>query len=555
METLSIAAAKAPLFAASGTSAATMLEQAVAQYGPRPAMDFFGRRTSYAKLGRLVSHAAAGLQAFGVAKGVNVGLCLPNCPYYVVMYHAILKAGATVVNFNPLYTAHEIEAQSRACDVKMMVTLDLALIQDKIAPLVDKNLFEQVIVCRMAKALPPLKSLLLRSFKRRDLAEIPGQPPYVEFSDLIWGGKPFTPVAINPAEDTAVLQFTGGTTGTPKAAMLSHANITINVAQLRAVFPEVALGQERFLAVLPLFHVFAMTSIMNFGLSIGAEILLMPRLDVKEMMRIIFRCRPTILPGVPTLFTAICNAAEGMKNPDMRFIKFCISGGAPLAAETQERFERLAHTKILEGYGLSETSPVVAFNKFGATRLGGVGPAIPGTTIEIRDPANPQSLLPQGERGEICVRGPQVMQGYYHRPVETAAVFADGSLRTGDIGYLDAEGYLYIVDRIKDLIITGGYNVYPRTIEEAAYQHPAVQDAIAIGIADSYRGQVPKLFVTLRAGASATPAEILAFLATHLNKIEIPKSVEIRDSLPRTLVGKLSKKELVAEEKLRAQAG
>ncbi len=543
-----------PLFTDTGTSAVRLLERAVERFGPRPALNFFGRQTSYAELGRLVGRAAAGLQALGVGKGSNVGLCLPNCPYYVMMYHAILKAGGTVVNFNPLYTAQEIETQSRGCDVTVMVTLDLALIQDKIAPLVAKKLFEQVIVCRMAAALPPLKSLLLRSLKRRDLAEIPAQAPYVEFADLTRGDQPATPVAIDPETDIAVLQFTGGTTGTPKAAMLSHANITVNVAQSRAAFPDVEPARERFLAVLPLFHVFAMTSIMNFGISVGAEILLMPRLDMRELMHIIVRRRPTVLAGVPTLFTAICHAAEAKKNFDMSFIKFCISGGAPLAAETKERFEALAHTQILEGYGLSETSPVATFNRAGAARPGSVGPAMPGSSIEIRDPAKPETLLPQGERGEICIRGPQVMRGYYKKPEETAAVFADGSLRTGDIGYLDADGYLFIVDRIKDLIICGGYNVYPRIIEEAAYQHPAVQDAIAIGVPDPYRGQVPKLFVTLRAGATATPADIMAFLVTHLNKIEIPKSVEIRDSLPRTLVGKLSKKELVAEEKLRADS-
>jgi long-chain acyl-CoA synthetase len=287
---------------------------------------------------------------------------------------------------------------------------------------------------------------------------------------------------------------------------------------------------------------------MNLGLSIGGELLLLPRLDLKLLMRTIYRCRPTVMPGVPTLFTAISNAAEAAGKTDLRFIKFCISGGAPLAAEVLNRFERISHCPILEGYGLSETSPVICCNLLGATKRGSVGPALPGTTIEIRDPANPSTLLPQGERGEICVRGPQVMQGYYHQPAETALVFTDGALRTGDIGYLDEDGYLFIVDRIKDLIICSGYNVYPRTIEEAAYRHPAVQDAIAIGIPDKYRGQAPKLFVTLRAGEHATGPEILSFLAERLNKIELPNTVEIRDSLPKTLVGKLSKKELVAEE-------
>ena len=273
-------------------------------------------------------------------------------------------------------------------------------------------------------------------------------------------------------------------------------------------------------------------------------------------MQTIYRCRPTVLPGVPTLFTAISNAAESAGKTDLRFIKFCVSGGAPLSAEVHGPFR--AHFALPDPGRLRPVGNLAG----GHLQPAGRGQArqrrpgaLPGTMIEIRDPDNPEALLPQGERGEICVRGPQVMRGYYNRPEETAAVFVDGALRTGDIGYLDEDGYLFIVDRIKDLIICGGYNVYPRVIEEAAYQHPAVQDAIAIGVPDKYRGQAPKLFVTLRAGrAPRREPEILQFLSEHLNKIEMPKAVEIRDTLPKTMVGKLSKKELVAEEAAKTKA-
>jgi len=525
-----------------------ILDEAVERFGGLPALDFLGRRWSYAELGRATNRAAAGLQKLGVTKGVHVGLCLPNCPYFVIMYHAILKAGGTVVNFNPLYTLREIEAQARDAQVSIMVTLDLALIQDKIGALAADGLFKRVIVCRMGAALPPVKSLLFRLFKRKELARIPAGIPYIEFARLTSGAAMPGPVVIDPARDVAVLQFTGGTTGTPKAAMLTHANVTVNIAQVLSAIPDITPGQERILAVLPFFHVFAMTAIMNLGLSCGAELLLLPRLDLKLLMSTIYKRRPTVLPGVPTLFTAISNAAEAAKQTDLGFIKFCISGGAPLSAEVLARFQRTAHCEILEGYGLSETAPVVAFNRPGTARLGSVGPAVPGTIIEIRDPEAPHALRPQGERGEICVRGPQVMPGYFQRLAETANVFVEGALRTGDIGYLDEDGYLFIVDRIKDLIICGGYNVYPRVIEEAAYEHPAVQDAIAIGVPDKYRGQAPKLFVTLRPGETATEGEILEFLRAHLNKIEVPRAVEIRAALPKTMVGKLSKKELVAEE-------
>ncbi len=540
-----------PAFEPPSEPAFAMLDEAVRRFGPRPALDFLGRRWSYEQLGQLTNRAAAGLQKLGVRQGVNVGLCLPNSPYCVIMYHAILKAGGTVVNFNPLYTLSEIEAQARETDVSIMVSMDLALIQDKIGKLAAGGLFKRVIICPMTGVLTPIKAIAFRVFKRKQLGQVPDHAPYVTFERLTGGPAHPAPVAIDPARHIAVLQFTGGTTGKPKAAQLTHANISVNVRQVLAVLPDIIPGEERMLAILPLFHVFAMTAVMNLSLSIGAEIILLPRLDLKLLMRTIYHRRPTILPGVPTLFTAISNAAEASGKTDLSFIKFCVSGGAPLSEEVQNRFERISRCHILEGYGLSETSPVLTLNVPGAGRRGSVGRALQGTTIEIRDPESPEVILPQGARGEICARGPQVMSGYYHQR-EAGQVFTGGAFRTGDIGYLDEEGYLFIVDRIKDIIICGGYNVYPRTIEEAAYQHPAVQDAIAIGVPDEYRGQAPKLFVTLRPGQQASGAQILEFLQKRLNKIEMPKAVEVRETLPRTMVGKLSKKELVAEEAKRS---
>ncbi|HEX7390325.1 MAG TPA: long-chain fatty acid--CoA ligase [Acidiphilium sp.] len=537
-------------FIAIAHPAGALLDDTASRFGARPAVDFLGRRWTWSEIAALADRAAAGLQKLGVGKGIKVGLCLPNTPYFIVMYYAILKAGGTVVNFNPLYTEREIATQARDSGTAIIVSLDVAMIHEKIGKLAADGLFHQVIVCSMTAFLPPLKGLLFRLFKHKDLADIPSRPPFFRFEALIAGAAKPDPVEIDPDNDIAVLQYTGGTTGIPKAAMLTHAGITINVQQTRASAPQMAEGAERIMGILPFFHVFAMTVVMNLGVAIGAELILMPRPDMKMLMAAIARKRPTILPGVPTLYTAICNAAgEGR---DLSFIKFCISGGAPISLEGAERFERLSGCAILEGYGLSEASPVVTGTPPGRVKRGSVGIALPGTVIEIRDPAQPERLLPQGERGEICVRGPQVMKGYYNRPDETAKVFIDGALRTGDVGYLDADGYLFIVDRIKDLILCGGYNVYPRTIEEAAYQHPAVQDAVAIGIPDAYRGQAPKLFVTLRPGTSATLDEILTFLKDHLNKIEIPKQVEIRETLPKTMVGKLSKKELVAEEAAKA---
>ena len=536
------------------TAAGDMLDAAVQQFSQKYAIDFLGRRYRYAEIGALANRAAAGLQRLGVTKGVNVGLCLPNTPYSIIMYYAILKAGGTVVNFNPLYTAREMETMVRDCGVDIIVSIDAAPIQEKISQLVSQGLFKRVIICRLAAALPTLKGLALRLFRRKDLGKVPAHAPYVEFSQLLKGPAQPGPVEIDPERDIAVLQFTGGTTGTPKAAMLTHANVTVNVQQVEAALPQLERGTERVLGMLPFFHVFAMTAVMNLGLTIGAELLLLPKPDPKQLMGIIYKRKPTILPGVPTLFTAISNAAEAAGRTDLSFIKFCVSGGAPLSVEVMQRFERFSKSRILEGYGLSETSPVLTLNRVELVKPGSVGPAVPGTILEIRDPANPETILPQGQRGEICARGPQVMRGYYNKPEETAYAFTGGAFRTGDIGYLDEDGYVFIVDRIKDVILCGGFNVYPRVIEEAAYQHPAVQDAIAIGIPDAYRGQSPKLYVALRPGQSATGEEILNFLRDKLNPIEMPKKVEIRDSLPKTMVGKLSKKELVAEEKATAAA-
>ena len=535
-----------------------MLARTVAKYGARPAIDFLGRRWSWAEVGAQSDRAAAGLQRIGVGPGVNVGLCLPNTPYSVILFYAILKAGGTVVNFNPLYLSHEIEKLVAVADVRIIAGIDLKMLRDKLDPLVAKGVLSQLILCSLPAALPKLPALLFRLFKRKEMAKAPAGVAYIRFEALCAGAGAPSPVTIDPERAVAALQFTGGTTGRPKAAMLTHANISVNVAQTLALGLPLREGEERVLGVLPLFHVYAMTAVMNLGVALAAELVLLPRPDVKLIMKTIRRCRPTMLPGVPTLYTAISNAAEEQKDKDLSFIKYCAAGGAPTPAEVADRFERITNCKLLEGYGLSEASPVVSSNAPGAVRAGSVGRALPGTIVQIRDPEHPERLLPAGTRGEVCVIGPQVMLGYYNQTEETRAAFVDSALRignvsmralrTGDIGVLDEDGYLFIVDRIKDLIICGGYNVYPRTIEEAAYQHLDVRDAVAIGVPDAYRGQAPKLFVTLRPGASTTEAEIKRFLAAHLNKIELPREVEIRDNLPKTLVGKLSKKELVAEE-------
>ena len=526
-----------------------LLDASVVRFPDRPAMEFSGRRWTYAELGALVSRAARGLQNRGAGPGVKVGLCLPNTPYSVIFYYAALKAGATVVNFNPLYVERELRAQIADSGTTVMVVPDVPMVYDKVRAVCGP--LSSVVVCPIASVLPPAKALAYRLLKRGLIARTARDEKTVPYALVVADPAPPAPAEIEPSS-VAVLQYTGGTTGVPKGAMLTHANLFANAHQVNAHMPSLRPGQERMLVVLPLFHVFAMTSIMNAGIAAGAELLLQPRFEIEALMKVIERERPTLFHAVPTIYGAINAVCDAAKR-DVSSLRVCISGGAPLPGEVRARFEAHTGCKLVEGYGLSEASPVISCNPpDGLVKDGTVGTAMAGTSIEIRDPVDPSRLLPPGERGEVCVRGPQVMAGYWNRPAETAAAFADGSLRTGDIGVLDADGYLSIVDRIKDVILCGGYNVYPRVLEEALYAHPAIADAIVIGVTDSYRGQAPKAFVTLRAGFETTPEELRAHMAGYVSKIELPRAIEIRESLPRTPVGKLSKKELVAEEDAKA---
>ena len=526
------------------------LRDAVAQYGGRPAMEFLGRQWNYAELGDLVDRATRGLQAIGVTKGAKVGLCLPNTPYYIVFFYAVLRAGGTVVNFNPLYVERELTHQIADSGTTVMVVMDLEAVYRRVANVAAASGLHHLIVCPMAGILPPVKAALFRAFKRKDRAAIPDDALHVRYEALMATPGAAAPVAVAPS-DLAVLQYTGGTTGVPKGAMLTQANLVANCRQVRAHWNGARPGQERVLAVLPFFHVFAMTSVLNYAVSIAAEIVMLPRFELQAMLKLVARRRVTVLNAVPTIYTAV-NTAAAKRKLDLGSVRFSVSGGAPLPGEVRERFIALTGCKLVEGYGLTEASPVVSCNPpDGLVKPGSAGVPMVDTVVEIRDPAS-GAVLPVGERGEVCVRGPQVMAGYWQRPQETQAAFVDGALRTGDIGYLDLDGYLFLVDRIKDVILCGGYNVYPRVLEDALYEHPAVLEATVIGVADPYRGQAPKAFVVLQPGAEATPELLRAHLAGYVSKIELPREVVIRDSLPKTMIGKLSKKELVAEEAARA---
>lgn len=526
----------------------SIVDEAAAKFGKRPCLNFLGKRLSYRKVSRLVDRAARGFQNLGVRNGVKVGLFLPNSPYYVVCFHAVLKAGGTVVNLNPLYAEHEIARLIRDSETRIVVTMNLKSLYPKVAPRLADTCLEQIVVCPMSSVLPFPKNALFSFFHREEIVPVSSDETHVMFSSLIADKGDLEPVAIDPQRDIAVLQYTGGTTGTPKGAMLSHGNLHTNTAQIRIWAAEAKPGREKFLAVLPLCHAFGMTAVMNFGLSIGAEIVLLPRFKVAEVLRVISRARPTVLIGVPALFSAL-SAHNSRGRYDLSSLRFCISGGAPLPLQVKSDFERISGSNLVEGYGLTEAGPVCTVNPLtGPGKAGSVGLPLPGTIVEIVSLDNPKKILPPGKLGEIVISGPQVMVGYWRREGETRAVLRQGRLRTGDVGYLDPDGYLFVVDRIKDMIITGGYNVYPRMVEEAIRLHPSVEEAAVCGVPDRHHGEIVKAYIKLRHGAELTAAELRFFLRDKLASFEIPREIEFLQEMPKTLIGKPSRKELVARE-------
>ena len=528
----------------------TLLDDAVAAFGDRPCTYFMGRRLSYAEIGALSDRAAKGLRALGVGEGVKVGLLLPNSPTFVIFYFGVLKAGGTIVNFNPLYSLDEIEFQIRDSDTKIMVTLDLKVTFDKVEALLERDAIEKAVVADFAPLLPPLKSAGFKLMRRATLAKVGASPMkrrIVRAADVLDNDGNYDRPVITP-DAVAVLQYTGGTTGTPKGAMLTHANISINVAQVKAWQNRPTKEADRILGVVPLFHVFAMTTVMNFGVSCGMEMILLPKFDLIETLKIIGKVRPTMMPGVPTLFNAMLRHPT-IKTFDLSSLDYCISGGAPLPTEVRRGFEKLADCSVVEGYGLSETAPVATCNLLDSPRDGSIGLPLPATEIAIRSLKDPTQEMPLGKPGEICIAGPQVMAGYWKNPAETEASFVGRFFRTGDVGYMNEEGYVFIVDRIKDMIIASGFNIYPRRIEDALYEHDAVAEVTVVGIPDNYRGEAPKAYVRLKDGASATSADLIAFLRPKLSKLELPAAIEFRDELPKTMIGKLSKKELRVQAK------
>ena len=525
-------------------------EQVLATCAKQPdaqALDFLGHTTSFGELARSINAFSGALQKrYGVTKGTRVALLLPNTPFYVIAYYAILRAGGTVVNCNPLYTVHELSHITANAHADVIVTLDLAQIFDKAVALVKAGHVKHIIACHFPQALPMLKRLLYTIAKRKDLAKVRSSSAAgvtAWFHELVAEANVPQPVRIDALTDVAVQQYTGGTTGLPKGAMLSHANIAANMSQIDAWGCGLFYPPSKVVAVLPFFHIFAMTVCMNVPLCNGAQVVMLPRFEVKAFLDLLKHTRPNILPAVPTLIQAM-----GRLTPDKAGLLDClevvISGGAALPDEVRAQFARVSKAILAEGYGLTEASPVVCCAALRVpSKPMSIGQPIPGTDIRLVD-IETGVLAKTGERGELQVKGPQVMLGYADNPDATRDAYTDGWLRTGDVGVIDEEGYVFIVDRLKDLIISSGFNIYPRTIEEALIAHPAVDEANVIGVPDTYRGEAAVAFVKLKSGQTISEQDLKHFIAERVNKLEMPREIIFKDQLPKTLIGKLSKKEL-----------
>jgi long-chain acyl-CoA synthetase len=525
-----------------------MLNNSVNAAPDRTMLQFMGRDYSYQQVAEAVRRVAKGLQLLGIGPNCRVGLFLPNVPHYVAAYYGAMLAGATVVNFSPLYTVTELAAQVEDSGTDVLFTVSAAALLPTALQVLEKSSLKRLVVGSVAGALPPTKSFLYRLFKQAEVTKLPDDPRITRFSALIANDGAPAPVAIDPERDIALIQYTGGTTGLPKGAMLSHQNLTANARQVHAIDPDPA-DEDRILGVLPFFHVFANTCVLNRTVLKGGTITMLPRFDAGQALAALGKYRSTALPGVPTMYQALVDNPAAATT-DFSSLRICISGGAPMAAELREKFIERTGAALVEGYGLTESSGVVSVNPYnGPVKAGTIGQPVPGTRVRLVDKGDCTKDAPDGEPGELVVKGPQIMQGYWNRPDADLDSFTpDGWLRTGDVAVFDEDGYIRIVDRIKDMISVGGFKVYPSVIEAVMYEHPDVKEAIALGVPDAYRGEAPKLFVTLEADSDATDAQLTQWVNARLGKHERVVSVSVRAELPKTMIGKLDRKALRAEQ-------
>ncbi|MEH7885917.1 long-chain-fatty-acid--CoA ligase [Bacillus sp. JJ1609] len=531
------------------------LKQTADKFPDKVAIHFMGKELTYKQVYNYAKKLAAYLQSLGIEKGDRVAIMLPNTPQSIISYYAILMAGGIVVQTNPLYMERELEYQMKDSGAKAIITLDILF--PRVSKVIANTDLENVIVTAIKDYLPFPKNLVYPFIQKKQygiIVNVKHEGQNHLFNEIM--KQPAGQIKeydFDFEEDLALLQYTGGTTGFPKGVMLTHKNLVANAAMCNAWLYKCKPGEETVLGILPFFHVYGMTAVLILSVMQGSKMVLLPKFDPETTLKTIQKQKPTLFPGAPTIYIGLLNHPD-LKKYDLSSIDSCISGSAPLPVEVQEQFEEVTGGKLVEGYGLTESSPVTHANFLWDKKRvkGSIGVPWPDTdsvvlSMETGEP------LPQGEIGEIAVKGPQVMKGYWNRPEETEQVLREGWLLTGDLGYMDDEGYFYIVDRKKDMIIAGGFNIYPREIEEVLYEHPAVQEVVAAGIPDPYRGETVKVYVVLKEGAEVTEAELNEYARKHLAAYKVPRLYEFRKELPKTAVGKILRRALVDEEKAKRQ--
>ncbi|MBB3907122.1 long-chain fatty acid--CoA ligase [Anoxybacillus sp. UARK-01] len=532
------------------------LRETAAQFGQKEAIDFLGKRLTFHDIYEQSLKLARYLLEIGLAKGDRVAIMLPNCPQAVISYYGVLLAGGIVVQTNPLYMERELEYQLKDSEASIIITLDI--LYPKVMKVKGATPLKHVIVTRLQEYLPLVKKILypfVQKKQKQPLVRIEERDHQHRWETIMATfQKEEIHVEIDPMEDVALLQYTGGTTGFPKAAMLTHHNLIANTIMCVHWMYRCPKGEETILGVLPFFHVYGMTTIMNLSIMQAYKMILLPKFDIKTTLKTIEKKRPTLFPGAPTMYIALLNDPD-LSKYDLSSIKACISGSASLPVEVQEKFEALTGGKVIEGYGLTEASPVTHANFLwdGERVKGSIGVPWPDTEAKIISLETGEEA-DMNEIGELVVRGPQVMKGYWNQPFETESALRDGWLYTGDIGYMNEKGYFFIVDRKKDMIIASGYNIYPREVEEVLYEHPKVREAVVVGVPHEYRGETVKAFVVLKEGMNCTEEELNEFMRSKLASYKVPRIYEFRKELPKTAVGKILRRALIEEETKKGEA-
>ncbi len=527
------------------------LTRSAKNYPDNVAIHFMGKEMKYAELYESALKFANYLQTLGIQKGDRVAIMLPNCPQGVIAFYGILYAGGIVVQTNPLYTEREAQYQLKDAGAKVIITLDI--LYPRISKIMKETDLENLIITGIKDYLPFPKNMVYPFIQKKQYGfsvKVEHRGSNHLFTEVMKVAKAEKEdVAIDFENDLAMLQYTGGTTGFPKGVMLTHKNLVTNVTMCKTWLFECEDGKERVLGILPFFHVYGMTTVLVLSIMQANTMILLPKFDVETALKTIDKQKPTLFPGAPTIYIGILSSPN-LGKYDLSSVNACISGSAALPVEIQEKFEQVTGGRLVEGYGLTETSPVTHANLVYTDKRvkGSIGIPWPDTDSAIfqMDSTEP---LPVGEVGEIAVRGPQVMKGYWNRPEETEMVIRDGWFLTGDLGYMDEDGYFYIVDRKKDMIIAGGFNIYPREIEEILYEHEAIQECVVAGIPDPYRGETVKAYIVVKDGHNVTEEELNEYCRTKLAAFKVPRFYEFREELPKTAVGKILRRTLIEEEK------